>query len=176
MPYCLSWSNPNPLKSCKPWDLQLGSDVQVKVEWAWSTCSSHEKQHRFSKNRLPGVLLSPLPLSPAHLHHSVSLEGMGGIWRKMIANHSPLDFQWPFLGKEVVNDPTISQAGHIKIFASLLKHCDWALLLQLPHSVPSDLLLSHASNMSLLPGCSGALEQPSMHLSPLSSGEYPFPS
>lgn len=131
---------------------QVGGVSTEHLFIPWKTADSE-------KNGLPGVLLSPLPPGPAHLHNSVRLDGIRRVWRKVIAKHSPPDFPWPFLGKEVMNNPTSPQAGHSKTFPSPLKHHDRALLLQLPYSVPSGLLLSHDSNMSLLPWmlwCSGA--------------------
>lgn len=101
----------HPLKSCKPWDLQLDSNVKMKVSHVEGMSVDYWfilwKNSRFCNNRSS---VFPLPLGPGHLHNSVRLEGIWGIWKALTANHSPLLVSLAFLGKGGINDPRLDPA------------------------------------------------------------------
>lgn len=157
MPFWLSWSSSNPLKSCKPWGLQLDSDVQVKVSHVgrvsmehlfipWKTAQIQEKEVARS---------SAFPTSPGSSSSAPEVRWDGGNLKWLLTT-ALQTFIGLFGGRRGFNDPTspqvtVQQWGHMKTLPSPLKHRDKSLLLRLPHSVPSDLLLSHALNVSLLP-------------------------
>lgn len=180
MLFWLSWRKSNPLKSCKPWDQQLGSDVQLKVSHIRGVSMKHQFIQRKPEQteekwaaRSSAFLTTTGSISPAHLSEvtwdygnlkksdcllqrsRLSLVFWGGRRWWMIPPDHRLATASPLRWDELRSMAEFSSCSFPTRFPLIC--CFLMLWIRVS-----------------CPGCSGALEQLFMHLSPLSSGTYLF--